>query len=92
MNKFNIYLDILRTGLENIRRASRAGDIRQAMLEKDHIANLPDQLSKKNFSDKMYWDNGRRDYIRRASPDFLRRFMPLWEKLERSMQSEKAGG
>ena len=40
MNKFNIYLDILRTGLENIRRATRAGDIRQAMLERDHIAEV----------------------------------------------------
>jgi hypothetical protein len=77
-----ILLDILRTGLIQIRALGWSGDAAACAAEADHLHNLPDLLA--NFSPerlRYYWDVERPAYLNRCGPDNAELFGPLWTRL-----------
>jgi hypothetical protein len=77
-----IILEILRTGLLNIRASGWTGDAKLCAVESDHIHNLPILLER--YSPEMlryYWDAERTSYVSQVPPARLAVWEPLWQQL-----------
>ena len=89
--RYNIYCQILRYGILNIR--TYADDPKRCFAEADHIHNLPTLLQ--NFEDKglhnYYWDVERPAFIRAAKPEWTKLFQPLWDELEKQKTYQITG-
>lgn len=77
-----LLLQILRTGILNVRTAANRGDSKRCFIEADHIHNLPSLLTK--YSPDLleyYWSAERDCYLRNS--DGPGSFEPLWSQLEK---------
>lgn len=84
MTRNEIYLCILETGILNIRQAAARGDAKQCFAEADHIHNMPALLRnpEDENAQQLYADCMRPSYISLSTPEWLRRFRPLWNALD----------
>jgi hypothetical protein len=87
-SRFEIYCDILYTGLVNIR--AHADDRERCFAEADHLHNIPELLRKfdKEELHRYYWEAMRPSFISQSKPEWLGRFQQLWTELEAANQQE----
>lgn len=82
MTRYEIYLEILRRGLLDIRAS--CADRKQCFAQSDHLHNLPELL--RNFDKEelhdFYWTAMRQSYVDSCQPDRAHLFDDLWAQLE----------
>jgi hypothetical protein len=86
-SRFEIYCDILRTGLLNIRSCSN--DRERCFTEADHLHNIPELLQHFNKEElhRFYWEVMRPSFISQCKLE-LTGFEQLWKELEAANQRE----
>ena len=81
-SRFEIYCEILRRGLLNIR--FHADDQERCFVEADHLHNIPELLC--DFNNEAlhdyYWSATRPSFINASKPEWLTSFKELWAELE----------
>jgi hypothetical protein len=78
-----IVLELLRTGLLDIRVLAWNGETKLCAVESDHIHNLPTLLER--YSPELlryYWDVERTSYMSQVTPARRAIWEPLWRRLE----------
>jgi hypothetical protein len=78
----DVILDILKTGILQIRALGWSKEPERCSRQADHIHNLPDLL--RNFSPDLltfYWQTERASFIQHSSPEERVLFEPLWSRL-----------
>jgi hypothetical protein len=86
-----ILLDILAHGLLRIRAAAASGDAARAVIEADHLHNLPALLQ--HYSPQLlryYWEVERPDYAARIGPGADAEWESLWCALRAAAELEEA--
>jgi hypothetical protein len=87
-SRFEIYCDILYTGLANIR--DHAADKARCFAEADHLHNIPELL--RNFEreelHRYYWEAMRPSFISVSKQEWLARFDQLWRELDTANKQE----
>lgn len=82
MNRREIYLEILRRGLFDIRYYS--DDPKQVFAQSDHLHNIPHLLA--NFENEelheFYWNCMRPSYLQNCRDERVAFFDDLWDALE----------
>ncbi len=86
----DILLEILENGTAYARAAGWSGDAERAVVEADHIHNLPYLI--RNFSLSSlyyYWNVQRKHFIGKTDDRMLAMYQPLWERLEPFVPAER---
>ena len=85
MTRYEIYCGILQVGLLNIRLAAAQGLVKQCFAESDHLHNMPDLLLDINNKERQqfYSETMRDSYLSLSSPDWICKFTPYWEELDK---------
>lgn len=80
--RFEIYCDILHSGMTQIR--SHAHDTEQILAQSNHLQRIPEMLLNMDDEDLhcIYWEATRPSFINESKLEFLGRFRALWEELE----------
>lgn len=77
------YLDILERGILNVRALLARGDVRQAVVEANHVHNLPGLLrGDAGQTEQDYWDFARVTYLRESGAGWPSAFREVWDALE----------
>jgi hypothetical protein len=87
-SRFEVYCDILYTGLKNI--VHHPEDPKRCLAEADHLHNIP-ELLRNMHEDRLhrwYWEAMRTSFIQVSQPDWLVGFERLWAELEEANQRE----
>ncbi len=73
-SRFEIYCDLLRVGLLNIRYHAR--DSERCHAQSDHLHNIPELLRTFDNEDlhRFYWNVTRRSFIGQSKPEWLSQF------------------
>jgi hypothetical protein len=88
-HKSEIVLEILATGLSNIRHAASRGDADHCYREADHLHNLPTLIARGTRSqERFYLDIERREYVKSSPEHYRARYKELWEELEAAIREE----
>jgi hypothetical protein len=87
--RFEIYCDILRIGLLNIR--CNANDPERCHAESDHLHNLPELLTRFDDEDlhRFYWEIMRPSFIDQSKPEWLTGYKELWRELDEANRRER---
>lgn len=86
--RFQIYCDILRIGLLNIRNSSN--DPEHCFAEADHLHNLPELLLNLDHEGlhRYYWEAMRPSFIGQSKPEWIVMYHELWRELEEATHRE----
>jgi hypothetical protein len=77
------YLGILERGILNVRTLLARADVEQAIVEANHIHNIPSLLSDEAaHSEGEYWEIARAGYLRDSKPGWPSAFRLMWETLD----------
>ncbi len=87
-SRFEIYCEILRWGLLQIR--SHVHDPEQCLAQLDHLHNFPELLQNIDNEDLhiYYWEATRPSFISESKLEYLGRFQQLWDELEETSRRE----
>lgn len=77
------YLEIVERGVLNVRTLLGRGEVEQAMIEANHIHNIPALLRREQGqSESAYWDVARVTYLRESKPGWPSAFREMWKTVD----------
>lgn len=83
------YLEIVERGILNVRTQLGRGDVERALVEANHIHNLPALLrGGSGQSETEYWEVARAGYLRDSKPGWPSVFRQAWETVAPSKLTE----
>jgi len=85
-----VLVEILTTGLLRIRTLGWSSDPQRCALEADHLHNLPDLIRDFSPTRLEYYRTAEREtFMERSTPDDIRAFEPLWQRLSDLLAAKK---
>jgi hypothetical protein len=81
-DRIDLYCDLLRKGLVDIRAMTNVGDTKLISHMADHLHNIPNIIkTQSDGAENYYWDIDRPQFIANMPPERLGEYEKIWSKM-----------